>query len=298
MANVSDLSDSGGIGDSTDNDVIKCIVNPLLSYAVFGLMSGTTANVKSAIIGFFTPDDIAHAKDVLWASGDTSIIGTIKSRKEGSVTPKHEANLNDMIKAIQQLDSADKLPHIAIKASDLALIPRSHPEELNNITLVDRLSKLEERMSNFQGVLDRTVAENTNLRNRLDTMRPYAAAVSHGVPSIVVPSQQSSLKDTSTVMKNISVPMDRRSRDNNRTSPGVNGASFGLTRSASSTSVASGHSGFQHQRHQLKQMRRNAKVITGNVTSSKTFRGAPEPDRQLFIQRVRKEVTETDIKLT
>ncbi len=105
-----------------------------------------------------------------------------------------------------------------------------------------------------------------------------------------------SLKDTSTVMKNLPVPMDRRSRDNNRTSPGVNGASFGLTRSASSTSVASGHSGFQHQRHQLKQMRRQTKVITGNVTSSKTFRGAPEPDRQLFIQRVRKEVTETDVK--
>ncbi len=32
------------------------------------------------------------------------------------------------------------------------------------------------------------------------------------------------------------------------------------------------------------------------MTTSKTFRGAPEPDRQLFIQRVNKQVTDIDVK--
>ena len=42
-----------------------------------------------------------------------------------------------------------------------------HPEELNNITLVDRLNQLETRMSSLQLNLDAVVADNMDFRDKL-----------------------------------------------------------------------------------------------------------------------------------
>ena len=72
----------------------------------------------------------------------------------------------------------DKLPVVLIDSRDFAVIPRSHPEELNNLSLVDRPNRLEARLSGVQEVLDKTVAENLYLRDKFEDFTSYAKVAS------------------------------------------------------------------------------------------------------------------------
>ena len=89
-----------------------------------------------------------------------------------------EANVTDIINACVQLDKSDCLLHIVISAKSLNCIPRSHPEELNNITLLDRLNRLEGRMLNMQTTLDGIVAENMVLKEHIANSTTYASKIS------------------------------------------------------------------------------------------------------------------------
>jgi len=61
-------------------------------------------------------------------------------------------------------------------------------------------------------------------------------------------------------------------------------------------------SGYQYQRHYVKKLQRprKSRVVAGKKALSHAgatgFKGAPEPDRNLFIYRVEKDTTEEDIE--
>jgi hypothetical protein len=117
------------------------INDPLLAYTVIALKSGTVENVKKAVLGFFTAQQILNTKNVLWKSACSVTTGKNISRRSTDVHSGVEANLGDIILAILKLDKLDKVHVIVISAVDLGKIPRSVPEELNAISIVDRLAK-------------------------------------------------------------------------------------------------------------------------------------------------------------
>ena len=57
-----------------------------------------------------------------------------------------EAHVADIINALIKLDKANKVPTIVLGVLSLGLIPCSHPEELKNISLCDRLNQIICRM--------------------------------------------------------------------------------------------------------------------------------------------------------
>ena len=69
------------------------------------------------------------------------------------------------------------LPLIVVDYMSLGIIPRSHQEELNDISLCDRLNKLESRMNNMLKTVDSSVAMNLNLQQKMDTFASYSSAV-------------------------------------------------------------------------------------------------------------------------
>ena len=72
-------------------------------------------------------------------------------------------------------------------------------------------------------------------------------------------------------------------------SSSLDNISGALYRSDSAIYVRSGHSGYQYQPHQRTHIQKQRKLVTGTTTTSDSFRGAPEPSRELFIQCVNKE---------
>jgi hypothetical protein len=155
-----------------ENDVRQSMINePLLSYVVFALQSGTVENVKKAVLSFFSSEQILNAKNVLWKNACNVTIGKNIARRSTEVRHEEEANLGDIILAIQKLDRLDKMPEIVISAVDLGKIPRSVPEELNAISIVDRLAKLEDRF----GEMQQSVVKNSNEIHACKVLREQSA---------------------------------------------------------------------------------------------------------------------------
>lgn len=135
------------------------ILHPVLAYMWFGLQSGTKDQVKNAVLGFYTKSQIFNAKKVLWDRVGIDVIGRMYARKTTNTKKEEESNATDIINALYELDKADRMPVLGVPATELNSFPRSNPRELNSISIVDRLSKLEEKIG---------CIENKTVRNTLD----------------------------------------------------------------------------------------------------------------------------------
>ena len=156
---------------SGSNSTPYNINNPLLAYIVFSMQSGTAEKIKTVICAHFIMEDIIKAKDKLWDVSDLSIIGARKRRRDGSINSEKQSHVEDIVTVLYQLDAVDNLPTITLNAMDLGCIPRSHPEELNDISMADRLNRMEQRLSALSEVVDRTVGINMTLKDQMDAIK-------------------------------------------------------------------------------------------------------------------------------
>ena len=62
-----------------------------------------------------------------------------------------EAHIKDIFDALVKLDSINKLPSFVAK--NLDQLPNRQPEELNLISIINRISKLEEKQTDFDNML-------------------------------------------------------------------------------------------------------------------------------------------------
>ena len=125
------------------------IINPLLSYILFSLSSGTVSNIVKAVVNHFSLEVIEEAKALLWSKCGNSVIGSAVNRRDSAVRSKNEAHVQDIICALQKLDRANISLNVVIHAHDLGMIPRSHPEELMSISVIDCLNKMEQKLTNL-----------------------------------------------------------------------------------------------------------------------------------------------------
>lgn len=147
------------------------IFDPLLSYMSSSLASGTCDMVKSAVLDRFSAAQINRARDALWQGADTAVIGPLVTRNSTTRRPAKVAYVADIFDAFQKLDRVEKVPAIAILSTDLHTIPRCHPEEVLSISAMDRMNRLEQRITFFTDILDKVEADNALLRDQFDTFR-------------------------------------------------------------------------------------------------------------------------------
>jgi len=169
------------------------INNALLSYIIFSMQSGTAEKIRSVVQATFTIDDIIISKDMLWAAADLSVIGDRKRRRDGPNKSEKDSHTNDIITALYQLDAAGETPHIVLSAKDLGCIPRSHPEELNDISMADRLNRMEDRLTSLTQVVDHTVATNLILKDQINTLQHTSRESYAGVVASNTRCEQPSL---------------------------------------------------------------------------------------------------------
>lgn len=369
-------------------DCQNIIMDSLLSYTVSSLQACSPENVKRAVLGHFSHEEINKSKNVLWATCDNSIIGEKARRKDSVMRSENEAHLADIITALLKLDKTDKMPCIVIDAYSLHTIPRSKPEELNEISFADRLNQIESKFIALQGIVDRTVCENLVLKEKIEKLPLYSNVVRNTSPTSgsvppqlisqpVIPAvvSQSSNNDTlnsgkhdssivsQTIPKSavhdqnlesnnsrLNVPIDSRRGNSRGGSNSRRGLSRGGLRTGSQRgrphpnfnnnfndnylptgsiiSLGKGSSmisldqesvittkssmfngqnkkddedGFSMPSHMLRRNRykekKRQKIITGCAQlNSGRFRGAPEPDRDLFIYRVDKSTGVSDLR--
>ena len=161
--------------DDCTTSQAEIIVQPLLAYVAYALQNATVENVHSAVTGHFPAADIAAAKQTLWQRCGGKVIGyEMPRRRESTMRSIEEAHVQDIISSINKLDTAEKLPCFVVDAQNLGKLPRWNPEELNTISLVDRLRQMENIMTNLQEAVNRNTTDNLMIRTRLEAVTPYA----------------------------------------------------------------------------------------------------------------------------
>lgn len=284
-------------GSANRRDII---LDPLLGYMHYALQSGTVDKVKDAVLGFFSLEAITKAKLALFDNCDASLIGTYKQHRTGTNRSEGEAHVLDIISALKQLDDNQQMPIIAIPSTDLRAIPRSHPEELNTISMVDRLNQMEEKMRQVQQCMDNTIAQNMALGDRVMTLEntrsSYSSVLSSSAP---IPASAPPAPNTSRHLPASEMRADNRRQDERpptRLAVPITIQRHDSISNVSEHSNISETSGYQYQSHYKKKLQRRNNIITGSNQragnqSTTGFRGAPEPDRHLFIYRVENDVS-------
>ena len=157
-----------GNNELNDTDE-KIIINELLTYISYYLNNSNIENIKKITINFYSTEDIISAKKLLW-NLCSSDLNPYVERKNSDRRTCTEASLDDIFKALVQLDMASKLPLFAAK--NVERIPDRQLEELNLLRIIDRLNQLERNMNVCNDAMvshDNEIKQiKVNLSNRVD----------------------------------------------------------------------------------------------------------------------------------
>ena len=127
------------------------IVSEVLSFISFYLDKTTAEHIKKITLGFYTPDEIIEAKKILWTNYKDNISFVYQDRKSTDKRSACEANIDDILKALGDLDIAS-VP-ILFVAVQLNRIPSCNPEELNLTYLLERVNNIEKQLKSHNEVL-------------------------------------------------------------------------------------------------------------------------------------------------
>ena len=280
------------------------IFDPLLAYISYCRLSGTRANIKSAVLQVYSGSQIKKSRVVLWRHC-ADVLGDLPARRATTGPqgrPVKDAYVCDILEAFNRLDAEGKLPAVAVMAADLHAVPRCNAEELCSVSMVDRLDRLEKLVSGLSsdvGNLRATVTSATSLPETTVTVtdtqgRTAPAPLSNqGKKRKKKPKKVPSEDKPSGSAHQVPASVGLAS------APPSLAASQESLSGADHSSAPAGDGQFvqppQHLRREARNERRRHKFITGTAEAFKTI-AAGEPRKHLFIYQVSRKTDEQDIR--
>ena len=163
-------TDGNEINDSVESDEEvetnedkPYVVNELLFYVSNHTKGGscTPDNIKRIVLSFYDLKPILATKTLLWKKVKSGILRKLEKRNNTIQRPAKEANVEDIVQAFQDIDKKS-YDDIAFLASDINNIPREHPENLHDLSMLDRIAVLERKCKvvetstsrNYAGMLE------------------------------------------------------------------------------------------------------------------------------------------------
>ena len=125
-------------------------INELLSYSSHYINNSNIQNIKKIIVNFYDNDEVLTAKKLLWEL-KSDFLGPYNERKSTVNRSSSEANLNDIFDGLQTLDTIDQIPNFVAKNIDK--IPERQPEEINIVSLLNRINKIEKKTTEYENTL-------------------------------------------------------------------------------------------------------------------------------------------------
>lgn len=289
-----DTDDGAGNTTQVPRDVI---FNPLLAYAAYAKLSGTSDMLKNAIVTKFTTAQIKAAKKALWRDSCQDIIGPLHQRRATDLRTCAEANVLDIIGALSKLDRADRMPAIAILSSDLGNIPRAHPEEALAISIADRMHRMEDRMTDLTDLVERVVAENVDMRSEMGQGKVKAMATASVLLPLPLPPSKKKKKNK----KNLK-DAHLASMPGAVTLTGLPALNLNRLQNQLPPRTSPSHSSSESEDEEepftlvKKKRQRKPNFITGSGGSSLNSLASVDPNRHLFISGVSADTKEDDLK--
>mgnify|MGYP001548598658 CR=1 FL=1 len=271
------------------------IRNAMLAYISYAHCSGTIENIRRVVLGHFTDDQIAQAKDRLGqVSAKIPQIGDMPRRRSTVARSKSEADLDDVLETMKKLDDLNMMPEFSVPAMEIPLIPRIHPDDVTKMHVIHRLNELEHKYDSIVEMMSRypfppslhasdAMPSNTSPELIPDENRTYAKSVHSGSYA----QAAASLSQSNGSGRHVPQPRGPN--------PGPSGHRQNQGgRRPNDDDDDDGGGKWNLVRPQKWKRRRG---ITGqNKGTSGTFRAAPTPPKALFISRVNKDTQCEDVK--
>jgi hypothetical protein len=150
------------------------IINELLTYCKFYRSSATITNLRKVVLNFYSTNEIASAKSLLISTFPCLVDTSFTTGRRGSTSrPQHEAELDDVVNALDFIDNKDLLSSVRFVAEKLDRIPKYGPEEINICAVVDRQRVADGQIMYLAGrmsELENTTSLSTNVSVVNDTV--------------------------------------------------------------------------------------------------------------------------------
>ena len=274
----------------------KMLVQPLLSYIICSLQHESEDTVKKAVFQSFTHDEILEAKEKYWEFSGEERLGKFPKRIDTVNRTAKEAHVSDIVHKLKQYTGKGWAPTICIM-EPYSL--RKIPEEEDEVTLTDRIHRLERKMVLMVNTVGTLVTENQCLQEKLDNLckeptgirKTFAETVA--TPKVKPVSQEATVPTGgTTVVTNKMDPAHGSSlnKDKEYKEDKENEVSKMTSENSNAKSDQPDDRNFLIPREHIKRNRKKRKqVISGKGSSTGNVMGAPEPVRHLFVKRISKD---------
>ena len=139
---------------------MKCFINEMIVYILTYRNKSNVNSLKKVVLDYYSPTEITEGKRVLLAVYMEQIqanMNFVTDRRNSVLRAAQEADLDDILAALDYLDSAEALnATFAAVAADR--MPKYGPEELNICAVVDRQLRCE---ATLQEILKSGVADDS-----------------------------------------------------------------------------------------------------------------------------------------
>jgi len=268
MENATD--DDNGRGD--------CIYSAVLSYLIMSMRSTPLNERRRIALTHFTGDQILEAKNALWSLIDqpsAAIIGNNQVRRGSHLKSKKDFDIDDVLEALDKLDSNKCVPDVAVRAAELHLIPQvsQAPSSEQDESMMHR------RLDQLEAIIREMGQQLAEVKQLVTPRSLYSSVVTNNEQPVVDAPTRSS-ETASPVLRQtqqqIQSPHYRR-----HTSP------------EEDHDVAGGSStenGAEWREQKNRKQRRNAKrknkIGRFGAGKAEHLKAAPMPDRHLFLGRL------------
>ncbi|ELT90137.1 hypothetical protein CAPTEDRAFT_193661 [Capitella teleta] len=248
------------------------ILDPVLAYVAVSQQTSSNDYIANTVNEFYSTEEIVAARDVLWQQVKDEVMPKVSRRQSVDTMRGSMLTINDIIKAIKILDSADKLPLFAVPYDKLRRIPMSRPSETATVSICERL--LEARLESQEALIASNSAKISAV-SVTSSPRPvaqsYAAAAA--AANVVTNAANAPSESASSAARTASPRQ-----------PNWPNADASRLPHHQVTLQKDDQDGFQQVQPRK---RRIHKFVTGTKSGErcKSFTGGPEPSRDLFLFR-------------
>ena len=158
----SDENGEGSIGEEIVSEPFEnktLVISELLffvsNYTKVG--SCTPDNIKKIILSHFDEEEIWKAKSLLWRNVKEGVLRKLENRNDTRQHTSKDANACDIVQAFQDMDKKSYY-NIVCLAADIKRMPLEHPENLHELSILDRISVLENKFKLVESSTNRNYA--------------------------------------------------------------------------------------------------------------------------------------------
>ena len=163
------VNDTQGQGINSNHNGGTYIVNTVLSFVRHGMNIGTETNTIKVANSTFSLGEIKEASVVFWEKCN---LGNPPVRQTSVHRTQAEAMLTDIVDMMRKLESEDKMPILYVDVLGLAYFPKFNVEEINEVAIVERLRRLENKMCSMSNMVNENCDE-------IGSIKQHVASTQH-----------------------------------------------------------------------------------------------------------------------